>query len=182
MSSSYQTKEAADTISKRAVKSDELDMIVDRLYRSETMSGKICRQSPTTAVDKIARKLESNEEIMAVYKRLNSTHTKSSSPQNCKGFDTPNPPGYGQKMFPIIDGLDTRFGGKNVPAEKVNDVISRLHTSQTKSSKSRMDNPRILLYPERTLLCNDVERIKAYQDTGETVKQPYLDRREKWYV
>ena len=48
-------------------------------------------------------------------------------------------------------------------------------------TQARIDNMRILLYPERTLLMNEPNRIKTFQETGSLVKQAILQRREKWY-
>ena len=90
------------------------------------------------------------------------------------------PCGYGLKMYPVIDGIETRFMG-TVDADKKEESLARLLKTQTTSSQARMDNPRILLYPERTTLMNNVERIKAFQDSGATTRQKEMQRREKWF-
>ncbi len=141
------------------------------------MSYKCCE-----AKDSISRAPATDEEIQQIVVRLHKTHTKSSAGGgDIKPMEELKPPGTGQKMLPIIEGLEERFKGKDVPKSKEEEVITRLASAQTKAWKARLDNPRILLYPERTLLCNNVERIVQYQTTGQTVKQALLDRREKWF-
>ena len=123
----------------------------------------------------------SSDEVTGIFKRLNSTHTKSSrGGVECKPDDPLPRPGYGQKVYPIIDGIETRFSG-NRKLDDAGSVIDRLTKTQTKSGSARYAAPRILLYPERTLLCNSVEKIVAYQESGATSKQNVLARREKWF-
>ncbi len=141
------------------------------------MSYKCCE-----AKDRISRGPATDEEIQGIVVRLHKTHTKSSAGGDPNQvFEELKPPGTGQKMLPVIEGLEERFKGKEVPKSKEEEVITRLSSAHTKAWKARLDNPRILLYPERTLLCNNVERISQYQNTGQTVKQALLDRREKWF-
>ena len=136
----------------------------------------------TAAKDIISKSAASQEEIDGIVKRLNTTHTKSSAGgEVCKTMEQINIPGYGQKMLPAIEGLEERFRGASVDKSKENEVIERLHSAHTKAWKSRLDNPKILLFPERTLLCNNVERIRMFQENGQTVKQNVLERREKWF-
>lgn len=118
-----------------------------------------------------------------IFERLNKTHTVSSANtgQIRHPKDPPKPPGYGMKMFPIIEGLDTRFAGFPASQDKVAEVVGHLMKTQTTASQAKLDNPRILLYPERTTLMNNVERIRAYQENGAVAKQNMLQRREKWY-
>ena len=54
-------------------------------------------------------------------------------------------------------------------------------STDTGASKARKDFPRILLYPERTILHNNTSRIRSYQDSGTMSRQKELARREKWY-
>ena len=173
--------QARDILSSPPVQQTELDAIVDRLFTSHTKasSGEACK---VPAYQGPPSRSASDEEQVAISARLNSTHTKSSSGGvDCRTYPNPNPPGYGLKMFPVIEGLDTRFMGDKVAPEKVQEVIVKMHKTQTKASQARIDNPRHLLYPERTLLMNNVERIEQYQTTGGLVRQNLLQRREKWY-
>ena len=118
----------------------------------------------------------------AIIGRLNSTHTKASSgATECKPFEENPPAGYGLKMYPVIEGLEQRFKGHEAPQDKVDEVIGKLHTTPTACSKARKDPPRILLYPERTTLMNNVERIVGYQTSGSVARQKDLQRREKWF-
>ena len=136
----------------------------------------------TQAKDTISRPPASEDEITDIVKRLYSAHTKSSKGAPCKEPDTPKPQGYGLKMYPVIDGIETRFkcqGSKG--KEEVGSLTERLHKTQTKASSARLDYPRILLYPERTSLMNNTERIVAYQQSGAVSTQQELQRRERWY-
>ena len=136
----------------------------------------------TVAKDIISKGLATQEEIDGIVARLSKTHTKSSAGgETCKPAEELKVPGYGQKMLPVIDGLDERFKGAQVEKSKEDEVIRRLHSAHTKAWKSKLNYPKILLFPERTLLCNNVERIKTFQESGQTVKQNVLERREKWY-
>ena len=164
----------------------EVDEIVDRLNRTHTASSsaKPCRATPTVAENIVAREPATEEEIKTIFSRLQTTHTKSSNGgAECKPHDPPAPQGLGHKMLPIIDGLEERFkGDKAMKKEKADSVFTRLTSAHTRSSRARGESPKILLYPERTLLCNNVTRIVNYQNTGEVVKQATLARREKWFV
>ena len=123
------------------------------------------------------------EEQLLICKRLYVTHTKSSAGGvRCKSADPLTPQGYGMKMLPIIDGLEGRFRGKSANKNKCSEVADRLHRAKTASVKSRADYPRILLWPERTLVGGSVERVKQYHDSGLVTKQALLERREKWYL
>ena len=118
----------------------------------------------------------------AIYARLHTTHTKSSAGEtSCKEIRTPNPPGFGLKMYTNVEGIETRFLGGTADDGKVNEVIGRLTTAQTTSSQARRDPLRILLYPECTSLHNNVQRIRDYQQTGSVTKQTGMERRERWY-
>ena len=174
----YEALEARDVISKGPVTHDELGSIVDRLYTTHTASssgnaGKDAPKAPGRSL--------SEDEMKAIYDRLASTHTKSSGGADCKPVEPIRTPGMGLKMYPVIEGIETRFMGEKLPPEKVSAIIDKMHATQTKSSQSRRDNPRILLYPERTTLMNNVERILAYQQSGSVAKQNVLQRREKWF-
>ena len=133
------------------------------------------------ARDVISRPPASNEELGEIVNRLHSTLTKSATGQTCKTYNQPKCPGTGLKMLPTIEGLESRFTGKEVAADKEKEVRDRLHGAGTKASSARYQNPRILLYPERTLLMNNVERIVAFQQSGAVAKQNVLARREKWF-
>ena len=136
----------------------------------------------TKAKDIMSKGPATQEEIDGIVNRLSKTHTKSSAGgEMCKTMEELKAPGYGQKMLPAIEGLEGRFKGAQVEKSKEDEVIQRLHSAHTKSWKSKLDHPKILLFPERTLLCNNVERIKMFQESGQTVKQNILERREKWY-
>ena len=85
-------------------------------------------------------------------------------------------------MWPTIDGLEERFKGvKAVPRNKWQESSTRLSSAPTKSSAARRDFQRILLYPERTILMNNTERIVNYQKSGAMSRQLDLQRREKWF-
>lgn len=58
-----------------------------------------------------------------------------------------------------------------------------MHSTHTKSSKQHTakNNAKILLYPERTILMNNVDRIVRFQGTGVIDRQAVLGRTEKWY-
>ncbi len=183
----YEALEARDMISKSPVDRNQLADIVDRLYSTQTVSttgGKSATgYRARRAVNRVARPPCSEEEMGEIYTRLYTTTTKAwTGGEGIGPMDPPKEPGLGLKMYPVIDGLDTRFQGASVPKEKKEEIIGRLHTAKTKAEQARLDNPRVLLYPERTLLCNNVERINAYQNNGSTVKQDVLERREKWYI
>lgn len=179
---SYEAMEARDTISKGPVKEDELSSIVERLYSSHTVSsgGEAGKNAPT-ATNVVSRPPASESEKKEIYNRLAAAHTKSSNGSQCKPADPAKTPGLGLKMLPVIEGIETRFRDAAGPPEKVQEVIGRLNTTQTAASKARNDNPRILLYPERTTLMNNVERILAYQQSGSVARQNMLQRREKWF-
>ena len=86
------------------------------------------------------------------------------------------------KCYPVIEGIETRYrGDKPVSQDQYNESTDKLLKTQTCNSQARLDNPKILLYPERTTLMNNVERIKTYQDSGSLVRQKEMERREKWY-
>lgn len=174
--------EAVDTISCKPVPQEKLLDIVERLYTSETIASVGGKPPKKQTTNSVARAPASEEEMKEIYERLYSASTKGKSGQVCKTFDPMKPPGFGQKMLPPIEGLDERFSGeKPLPTSKVAEVVGTLHSTQTKASQARKDNHRHLLYPERTLLMNNVERIVAFQETGSLVKQTVLQRREKWY-
>ena len=180
---SYKQLEAKDTISKDPVNQDKLADIIDRLHTTGTIASKRSKNQKDPNMNKIARTPATEEEMNEIFGRLATMHTKSSSGgQGVPPYEHPKTPGIGTKTFPVIEGLDERFKGSKVPKEKEKEVIERLHTAKTKAEEARLDNPRILLYPERTLLCNNVERIRTYQDSGQTVKQAVLERREKWFI
>ena len=170
----------------RQVPEADVDQIVERLHNTHTKSYRAapCRSSPAKAQDTISRPRGSDDDVDQITQRLVKTHTKSSSGgAECKTMDPLKSPGYGQKMYPIIDGLVQRFSGRLRPATgSVDGITQRLTSAQTKASQARLDNPRILLYPERTLLCNNVARIGMFQQNGVTVRQKELARREKWYI
>lgn len=157
-------------------------MIVDRLHTTHTASSSGDARPPTVTVNSVARAPASEEEMKEIYGRLSTTHTKSSSGgAHCRQPPEVIPPNYGSKCFPAIDGLDVRFQGPKATEEKANEIMSRLMSTQTKASQARRDNPRILLYPERTLLMNNFERIREYQTTGVVTKQKDLQARERWF-
>ncbi len=117
-----------------------------------------------------------------IFKRLGETHAKSSSGGlECKSYDPKKPVGYGLRMFPEIDGLDTRFSGSGNADADLEATTDRLRSTQTIASQARLDKPRILLYPECTKMMNDPGRLRLFQERGEVVKQADLARREKWY-
>ena len=174
--------EAQDIISRKPVTQEKLLDIVERLYTSDTIAWTGGKPPPKMVTNSVSRQPASEDEMKEIYQRLNGTHTKSSQPTDCKSYEPMNPPGYGQKMLPPIEGLEERFkGSKGLPKEKVEEKVGELHSTQTKASQARRDNPRHLLYPERTLLMNNVERIVEFQEKGSLVKQTVLQRREKWY-
>ena len=164
-------------------KAYEIEDMVDRLVTSPTraFSGLPCKVKPLEADNSLAREPVSEQERNEILHRLNKTHTKSSQGAPCKDPDEPNTPGLGTKCLPVIEGLEKRFKGQKSDENKVKDIFNRLSSASTRSSRARYENARILLYPERTLLCNNVERIVSYQNTGATVKQEVLARREKWF-
>ena len=164
-------------------KAYEVEDMVDRLATTHTKawSAEPCRAQPVVADNSIAKDPVPEREMTEIFKRLNTTHTKATEPTACKPYEPPKTPGLGQKCLPDIDGLDARFKGKRVDSAKAGNIFSRLSSASTKSSRARYDNAKILLYPERTLLCNNVERIVNYQNTGSVVKQDTLARREKWF-
>ena len=123
----------------------------------------------------------SKDEIQAIVNRLYSTHTKSSSGStSCKTYEPLPMPGYGQKMYPAIPGLESRFSGRAKTANP--ESARRLHETKTRATSARLESPRILLWPERTLLMNDVNKIRDYYQSGTLAKQSALPRREKWYI
>ena len=151
-----------------------------RQTETKASSGGVpCKADPATAKDMISKP---SGDVKASSLRLNTAHTKSSKGgEPCR---TPEPltlPGLGLKMFPKIDGLDTRFIGHKVNRKKVAEVTQRLSSATTRASRARLENHRILLYPERTLLFNDTERITQFQESGVVVKQKDMSTREKWY-
>ena len=164
-------------------KTYEIDDLVERLVTTETRawSGLPCRAKPVVADNSVSRAPVSDDEKTAMLHRLNQTPTKSSAGEACKSYEPPPPPGLGLKCLPDIAGLAQRFKGAPAPQAKVNDIFSRLSSASTRSSRARYEHAKILLYPERTLLCNNVERIVSYQNTGSVVKQEALARREKWF-
>ena len=138
-----------------------------------------CKADPAAAKDTISA---ASGDVKAISHRLNTAHTKSSSGGvPCRNPEPTTLPGYGLKMFPAIDGLDTRFIGHKVNKKKVAEVTERLSSATTRASRARLENHRILLYPERTLLFNDTERIVQFQESGVVVKQKDMSAREKWY-
>lgn len=163
-----------------------MDEIVERLNTTHTKSSsaKPCKHNPIEADNSIAHKAETEEEVKEIFTRLQTSHTKSSSGgKECKSFDELPTPGLGQKCLPNIDGLKGRFkGSKSVKNTEAESIFTRLTSASTRSSRARGEFSKILLYPERTLLCNDFSRITAYQQTGEVVKQSALARRDKWFV
>lgn len=134
--------------------------------------------------DTISREPVTKDELKDIVERLNTTSTVSKrggEDYKDKIWDYPKVEGLGKKMLPIIDGLDERFKGTPVPKDKYNEITQNLHTSKTKASQLRYEYPRILLYPERTTLMNNTQRILEYQEAGTVAKQATLARREKWY-
>ncbi len=181
---SYEALEVRDQISKNPlVGLDELAGIVDRLYSTHTISS--MPDGPPKGHrlnNEVARAPASEDEMKEIYDRLHTSKTKSSlGGETCKPAPDVKMPGYGLKVYPIIEGIETRFKGNPQPKSKVSEAAERLLMTQTKASQSRLDNPRVLLYPERTTLMNNVERIVAYQQTGAVAKQNIMERREKWY-
>ena len=164
-------------------KAYEIEDMVDRLVTSPTKAwtGELCKTKPTVADNSVSRSAISEDQRNEILHRLNKTHTKSSQGAACKNPEKPLMPGLGQKCLPLIEGLDNRFRGQKSDEGKVKDIFNRLSSASTRCSRARYENARILLYPERTLLCNDVERIVSYQTNGSTVKQESLARREKWF-
>ena len=121
------------------------------------------------------------DEINEIVRRLYSTHTKSSAGSTeCKSHEPPPLPGFGQKMLPAIPNLEERFSGRAKSANV--DITKRLHNGSTRASSARLESPRILLWPERTLLMNDVQKIREYNESGSLAKQGVLPRREKWFI
>ena len=134
------------------------------------------------AKDLISRDGVTGDDVKTIVQRLHTTKTEcKKGPDLNKVFEIPPIPGLGMKMLPEIEGLETRFRGTPRGKDEVNEVMKRLHTTNTKASTARKDNPRVLLYPERTTLMNNTERILAYQQNCEVAKQGSLARREKWY-
>ena len=198
----YEPTVADDQISKKARPEEEINMIVDRLYTMETESWKGGDQNKQFGQPRLPGggkkmlpfiegldsrfkgKPLAGEELKAASDRLNTTKT-TASPVRYKDIQTnfkqPIIPNLGTKCLPEIDGLDIRFRGAPQPTEQLQESTKRLHTTQTKATTARVDNPRILLYPERTTLMNNTARILAYQQNCEVAKQPSLARREKWY-
>ena len=174
--------EFQDTISRKPVPKELMLDIVERLYTSDTEASSGGKRGPKVTTNKVSRPPATADEMKEIYQRLSSAHTKSSRNQKCRTYEEPKPPGYGLKLLPVIDGLEKRFNpDSGLPKEKVEEVVQHLHTKQTGASQARRDNPRHLLYPERTLLMNNVERILDFQEKGSLVKQTVLQRREKWY-
>ncbi|CAH1795530.1 unnamed protein product [Owenia fusiformis] len=140
---------------------------------------------PGMAKDIISRDPASKEEMAEIIDRLNKTTTVSKrggEDYKDKAWDYPKTPNLGSKMLPIIDGLDDRFKGGSVNSkETYDDITGRLHTTRTKAASLRYDYPRILLYPERTTLMNNTQRIVDYNNSGAVAKQKELARRERWY-
>ena len=173
-------KVMTDMTASPQVDEGEVDEIVKRLHSTQTKSskGEGCRVEGTVARDTISRKFTSEDEVQESFKRLQTTHTKSSSGDTvpCKEIKAP-------QTLPVIEGLDGRFkGDAKSNKSKMADITERLSSAHTRSSKARLDNPRILLYPERTLLCQNVKRINDFQVDGSTVRQKELARREKWFI
>lgn len=79
--------------------------------------------------------------------------------------------------------MDTRFKENSATKDKVQDIINKMHSKHTVSSEhhTAKKNAAILLYPERTILMNNVDRIVRFQDTGVIDRQGVLGRTEKWY-
>lgn len=179
---SYEALEAHDIISKGPVNGDELGSIVERLFTTHTSSssGSAVKDAPKSS-NSIARAPCTNDEKKEIFDRLAKTHTKSTNGEGCRPVVPTGTPGLGLAMLPVIEGIETRFMGEKLSPEKVQGIIEKMHATQTKSSQSRRDNPRVLLYPERTTLMNNVERIMAFQQTGSVAKQGVLQRREKWF-
>ncbi|CAD5119083.1 DgyrCDS7728 [Dimorphilus gyrociliatus] len=172
-----------DSISRTGVTSNDLTNIIDRLHTTHTQSssGAVGHQRPR---DTISKPFESEEDTKQIVDRLHKTHTKSSSGgELCKIYEPKTPQNYGTKAYPVIEGLDTRFREKTAPKDKVKDIINKMHTSHTVCSElhTSKKNASILLYPERTILMNNVDRIVRFQDTGAIDRQGMLGRTEKWY-
>lgn len=168
---------------KAKVSEEQLTTIVERLHTTHTTSSGGGGPQQVICTNSIAREAAQEEELQEIFQRLCKSHTKASSGgPDCKQYEPISPPGYGQKMYPAIEGLETRFAGDSaVVEEEVKAVAQRLTSKQTTASQARLDNPRILLYPERTILMNNVERIRSFQENGNVAKQTVLARREKWY-
>ena len=163
----------------KKVSEQELDAIIERLYTSTTKSLS-CQEQPYYVKDIISRPGTSSADVKEITNRLASAHTKSSSGGvECKAKPELTPIGYGLKSYPTIEGIETRFKGNS--SANASAVSSRLMSAQTRASKSRLESPAVLLYPERTMLMNEPERIRAYQTSGDMSKQGVLGRREKWY-
>ncbi len=138
----------------------------------------------TEARDVISRGPVSDDEISGIADRLFKTPTKSSlGGLECKVMTPLKSPGYGLPMYPVIVGIESRFVGNPMPESKEKQAKERLHTTHTESSQAKKasESHKALLYPERTILMNDVEKILEYQQTGHLAKQAMLRRREKWY-
>ena len=171
-----------DTISTKPLPRIKVEDIIERLHSSDTQSSSGTLKARKTTNNAISRAPASTEELDEIYGRLHTTHTKSSKGgEECRPVEHMTAPGYGLPMFPVIDGIEKRFHGHEAPPEKVTEVITRMTKAQTKASQARLDNAAILLYPERTLLMNNVERIHMFQESGALVKQAMLQQREKWY-
>ena len=165
---------------------EDLDKIVDRLHNTQTKSSsaQACKASSARIRNQVARQPLPEEERLEIYKRLYSTHTKASAGgMRCKSADPLQTPGMGLKMLPVIEGLEKRFRGRPMKKEEAEGVVAqRLYRAKTASTNARLAYPRILLYPERTLVGGDVERVRAYHESGTLTKQSLLGRREKWYL
>lgn len=169
----------------RKVNGEELDEIVERLHTTSTKSsGKPCRLPVPAMKNVIAGAPLPVGEQLEICQRLYSTPTKASSGgKRCKSAVPLTTPGLGLKMLPVIEGLEGRFKGAGRPKSHSGTTVGgRLHSTQTATARSRQDYPRILLWPERTLVSGNLERLRAYQDTGMLSKQAGLPRRDKWFL
>ena len=149
--------------------------------------GGTSNRSPFTVQDIISKRKLTNDQLRQSSQRLYSAKTKSFArgrpiENQVKIQDTfkePNPVGYGQKLWPHIEGLETRFKGTR-PARSAT-VFDRLFRTQTKSGQAKYRDVAIPLYPEKAVLMSNKEHAKTYHDTGSIPKQVVLARSEKWF-
>lgn len=176
-----------DVISKEPMPMNKVLDIIERLFTTHTESSEGLTKPPKITTNEVSRPSATDEELQEIYNRLHGTHTKTSKGgEECRPWDPVKVPGQGLPMFPFIEDLDKRFNGSKlidakVGEEKIKEIIEALRKNQTVASQARLDPYTILLYPERTLLMNNPERIRQFQENGAIVKQVILQAREKWY-
>ena len=127
--------------------SNEMNDVTERLFTTYPK----CQQDvapPTVCVNSVAREPASEDEIKVkrdvikmeyqckqmlfrfqeIYEKLHKTHTISSgggTPR--RPPEEPKAPGYGQKCFPIIEGIEERFKAeKPVPKETYSEQVTTL--------------------------------------------------------